>query len=277
MVREEAFQIEPVDATFGAVVTGLKVNALDDATFSELYEAWLEYALLIFPQQHLTRSEQIAFTERFGDLEVDVPISNVKPDGSVCAADEPMGKALETARFWHCDNSYLSVQAKAIVFSSHILPAAETQTGFADMRAAYEALDEATRARLAGLSAYHAPHKATEALRGGHDVLGEAESEFAQSVPSDPPLRPLVVHHPETGRASLLIGAHAYRIPGMDAAAAERLLQGLVDDACQSPRIYHHTWTLGDVVVWDNRCLLHRAVPWDLAEPRAMHLTAAAQ
>ncbi|MCZ6458244.1 MAG: TauD/TfdA family dioxygenase, partial [Gammaproteobacteria bacterium] len=86
-----------------------------------------------------------------------------------------------------------------------------------------------------------------------------------------PPLRPLVKFHPETGRPSLVIGRHAYGIPGMDSEDSEQLLTGLVEFACQAPRTYHHTWSAGDAVVWDNRCLLHRACPWDMREPRIMY------
>ena len=84
------------------------------------------------------------------------------------------------------------------------------------------------------------------------------------------PLRPLVKAHPETGRNSLLIGRHAHNIPGMDKAESETLLQQLVDFACQPPRTYHHRWSAGDAVIWDNRCLLHRALPWNMQESRVM-------
>jgi alpha-ketoglutarate-dependent taurine dioxygenase len=84
------------------------------------------------------------------------------------------------------------------------------------------------------------------------------------------PLRPLVKIHPETGRPSMQIGRHAHAIPGMDAEASERFLEGLVDWACQPPRTYHHRWEASDVVLWDNRCLLHGAMPWELTLPRVM-------
>ena len=77
--------------------------------------------------------------------------------------------------------------------------------------------------------------------------------------------------HPETGRQSLLVGRHAYGIPGLDPAESEQLLQALVDHTCQAPRVYHHRWTAGDAVLWDNRRLLHRACPWDMTEARVMY------
>ena len=84
------------------------------------------------------------------------------------------------------------------------------------------------------------------------------------------PRRPLVKVHPETGRKSLLIGRHAHAIPGLPAAESEQLLDELVSFACQPPRVYHHRWTVGDAIIWDNRCLLHRATPWDMTQPRVM-------
>ena len=87
----------------------------------------------------------------------------------------------------------------------------------------------------------------------------------------DPPLRPLVKIHPETGRPALMIGRHAFGIPGLAAEESERLLDELLDFACQPPRTYHHHWTPGDAVLWDNRCLMHRACPWDMTQTRVMY------
>jgi hypothetical protein len=84
------------------------------------------------------------------------------------------------------------------------------------------------------------------------------------------PLRPLIKTHPETGRKSIYTGRHAYGIPGMNEAASESLLEGLLEDACQPPRVYSHTWQVGDTVVWDNRCLMHRARPYDPSQPRVL-------
>ena len=90
---------------------------------------------------------------------------------------------------------------------------------------------------------------------------------------ADPPLRPLVKTHPVTGRPSLYIGRHAYGIPGLPADESEKLLDELVAFACRPPRTFRHSWQPGDVVIWDNRCVLHRARPWDHREPRVMHHT----
>ncbi len=264
-----AFNIAPLDATFGAVVTGIKLAALDDTTWRDLHAAWLQYALLIFPGQHLSREEQIAFAKRFGPLEFELaPLSNVKADGSLIAEDSDVAKVLKGNMGWHCDSTYMPLQAKGAVFSAVVVPNSGGRTGWADMRAAYDALDDDLRAKVEGLAAYHSLRYSQAKIghlpRPGSDYSGYGFHD------GPVPLRPLVKVHPETGRKSLVIGRHAHNIPGMDAAESERFLQELVDFACRPPRIYHHDWAAGDAVVWDNRCLLHQATPWDMTEPRVM-------
>ena len=264
------FAVEPIDATFGAVVTGLQLSQLDDSTFARLYETWLEYALLVFPAQHLSKQEQVAFARRFGELEFElVPISNVRRDGTVRVEADDVVKVLLGNMGWHCDSTYMPVQAKGAVFTAHVVTSSGGETGWADMRAAYDALDIAARARISELSAYHSLYYSQSKL--GHTPRAGSEYSGYGFHDQDPPLRSLVKIHPETGRPSLLIGRHAYGIPGMDLEESDHLLQDLVDSACQPPRTYHHTWSAGDAVVWDNRCLLHRACSWDMSEPRVMY------
>lgn len=264
-----AFDLKPIDATFGAVVTGVKLAALDDTTWRELHAAWLEYTLLIFPGQHLSRDEQIAFAKRFGPLEFELaPLSNVKADGSLIAETSDVIKVLKGNMGWHCDSTYMPIQAKGAVFSALVVPNSGGRTGWADMRAAYDALDDELRAKVETLAAYHSLRYSQSKI--GH--LPKPGSDYSGYGFHDGPvpLRPLVKVHPETGRKSLVIGRHAHNIPGMEAGESERFLQELVDFACRSPRIYHHEWTAGDAVIWDNRCLLHQATPWDMSEPRVM-------
>ncbi|MBS0520640.1 MAG: TauD/TfdA family dioxygenase [Proteobacteria bacterium] len=265
--------IRPLDGvTFGAVVTGLRLAELDDETWQALHDAWLDRALLIFPGQFLKRDEQIAFARRFGPLEFEMAaISNVKADGTLRQEkdNDDMMKVLKGNMGWHADSTYMPVQAKGAVFSAEVVPTIGGQTGWADMRAAYEALDAATRARIEDMSAYHSLHYSQSRL--GHETKKSDGEYSGYGLHEGPvPLRPLVKAHPETGRRSLLIGRHAHNIPGLDRAESERFLDGLIDFACQPPRVYHHDWAPGDVVVWDNRCLLHQATPWDMTQPRVM-------
>ncbi|TAJ88703.1 MAG: TauD/TfdA family dioxygenase [Reyranella sp.] len=266
------FDIAPLDATFGAIVTGVKLAGLDEACWRALHAAWLQYALLVFPNQHLARVEQIAFAKRFGPLEFEMAaISNVRADGSlrVETDNDDMMKILKGNMGWHADSTYMPVQAKGAVFSAEVVPTIGGQTGFADMRAAYDALDEDLKARVETLQAYHSLHYSQSRL--GHETK-KADGEYSGYGLHDGPvpLRPLVKTHPETGRKSLLIGRHAHAIPGMEPGESERFLQELIDFACQPPRVYRHNWAPGDAVLWDNRCLLHQATPWDMTQKRIM-------
>lgn len=272
-MAELPFAVMPLEATFGAVVDGVDLRALDDATWGSLHETWLDYALLIFPGQFLTRTEQDDFARRFGDLEFSAaPISNLDRVGSIHSdPGDDVVKSLRGNEGWHHDSTYMPVQAKGAVFSAEIVPSEGGATGWADMRAAYEALDDETRRSIADLQAYHSLYYSQERVgllpsaktqAGGYAGYGYHDGEA--------PLRPLVKVHPDTGRPNLVIGRHAYGILGMEPDESLRLLDRLVDEACQPPRVYFHQWRPGDTVVWDNRRLMHRAVPYDMSQPRRM-------
>jgi len=266
------FRLEPLDATFGAVVTGIDLANLGETEFDALYRAWLDYALLVFPEQYLSNEEQVAFARRFGKMEFDLaPLSNVKSDGSLRPDDESddVMKVLKGNMGWHHDSTYMPVQAKGAVFTAHVVPTAGGETGWADTRAAFDALDDATRNRIAGLSAYHSLYY-SQAKMGHAPTPGSNYSGYGFHG-QEPPLRPLVKEHPETGRRNLIIGRHAYGIPGLSERDSEALLDELLAFTCQPPRVYEHRWSAGEAVLWDNRCLLHRARPWDMREPRVMY------
>jgi alpha-ketoglutarate-dependent taurine dioxygenase len=266
------FKVEPLDASFGAVVTGLTLAGLDDEAFATLYRTWLDYALLIFPGQHLTREQQVSFARRFGPMEFALaPISNVRADGTVRPEDnaDDVIKVLKGNMGWHCDSTYMPVQAKGAVFTAHVVPDEGGETGWTDMRAAYDALDADAKAKIAPLKAYHSLRYSQGKLGHTHKE-GSEYSGYGMNVET-PPLRPLVKLHAETGRHILAVGRHAYGIPGLNPAESERLLEELVAFAVQPPRVYHHRWTPGDAVVWDNRALMHRACPWDMTQPRVMY------
>lgn len=264
--------VSPLDASFGATVRGVGLASLDDDGFAALYDTWLAYGLLVFPEQHLTTDEQIAFAKRFGSLEIKLfELSNVKEDGSVREGDaDDMVKILKGNMGWHHDSTYMPVQAKGAVFSAHVLPPEGGDTAWADMSAAYEALDPGTREKISNLSAHHS--LIYSQLKAGYKQKKAKDSAyFGYGLDQDEaPLRPLVKIHPETGRPALTIGRHAHAIPGLSEADSEELLEHLVEFACQPPRVYQHQWSVGDVVVWDNRCLMHQACPWDMREKRVM-------
>ena len=269
----QAFRVQSVDASFGAVVTGIKLSEIDQATWKALHDTWLKYALLIFPGQHLKKDEQIAFAKRFGPLEFEMgPVSNVREDGTLrkeADAGDDVVSILKGNEGWHADSTFKPIQSKGAVFSAEVVPTIGGHTGWADMRAAYDALDDAMRARIAPLQAYHSLHYSQSRI--GHVPKAGTEDYRRLGFAGDENvLRPLVKTHPHTGRKSLLIGRHAHDIPGLSAEGSDQLLQELIDFACRPPRLYHHDWRPGDVVIWDNRCLLHQATPFDMTQPRVM-------
>lgn len=259
-------------ATLGAVVSGVDLAKLDEASWQAVEDAFHEYAVLVFPGQKLSAVEQTAFARRFGEIEIltpnkeltAVPISNVMADGSP-VEDEDVTQILRGNEGWHTDSSYMPLSAKASVLSARVIPEKDGQTEWADMRAAYDALDDGTRARVEGLSAYHSLYHSQAKI--GHAAVSGGLSGFHSE---GAPLRPLVKVHPVTGRKALYIGRHAYGIPGLSDVESEGLLDGLMSFACRDPRIHRHDWEVGDLVIWDNRCVLHRARPYDYDEPRVM-------
>jgi alpha-ketoglutarate-dependent taurine dioxygenase len=267
-------RIVPTQATLGAVVSDLRLAALGDEDWRSVEAAFHEHAVLIFPGQHLSAREQVGFARRFGQIEHIVPdrdivpISNRRADGTLLEDHEPVMQILRGNEGWHTDSSYMPLAAKASVLSAESVPSRGGETEWADMRAAYQALDPATRDHIAGLSAHHSLRYSQ--ARIGHNDQGSLGYGFQVA---EPPLRPLVKVHPVTGRPALFIGRHAFGIPGLTPEESERLLDELLEFACQPPRTYPHRWEPGDVVVWDNRCVLHRARPWDHTEPRVMRHT----
>jgi alpha-ketoglutarate-dependent taurine dioxygenase len=264
----------PLDATLGAVVEDVSLSDLDDETWAAIEAAFLEHALLVVPAQHLTDDEQAAFARRLGPIERivegadTIPITNRFRDGTPLAPDHYSSQIQRGNEGWHTDSSYMPLAAKASVLSARVVPSEGGGTEWADMRAAFDALDDGTRERIAGLSAHHSIYHSQAQI--GHEVEAGGGYGFHED---GAPLRPLVKVHPETGRPALFIGRHAHAIPGLSADESAVLLDELLADACRPPRTYEHRWVPGDVVVWDNRCVLHRARPYDRSEPRSMHHT----
>jgi alpha-ketoglutarate-dependent taurine dioxygenase len=265
--------ITPLDASFGAVVTDIKVADMDAAEWRAVEDAFHEYAALVFPDQHPSEEEQIAFGERFGDIELlrpdptkkAVPITNLKEDGSLYTKDEFRFKTLRGNEGWHTDSSYMPLAAKASILSAIQVPSKGGETALSDMRDAYDKLDAETLDKIKGLSAYHSLYQ-SQAKNGFTFKTGEGYGYHTKGAP----LRPLVKTHPVTRRKSLFIGRHAYEIPGMSRDEAQALLDDLLDFAVRPPRVYKHQWKPGDIMMWDNRCILHRACPYDHSEIRIM-------
>jgi alpha-ketoglutarate-dependent taurine dioxygenase len=264
--------ITPLDASFGAVVTDIKIASMSDAEWKAVEYAFHQYAALVFPAQHLSDDEHVAFGRRFGKIEVlrndgneFAMISNKAADGHILTAEEKRFQSLRGNEGWHTDSSYMPLAAKASCLTALVVPSSQGETELADMRDAYDKLSDDMKSRIEGLVAHHSLY-ASQAKAGYVFKTGESYGFHNHGTP----IRPLVKVHPVTGRKSLFIGRHAFRIPGMADGDAQKLLDDLLAFAVQPPRTYAHQWQPGDVMIWDNRCILHRACPYDYSEPRVM-------
>lgn len=264
-------------STLGAIVTGCRVADLDEGAFKAIESAWHEHAVIVFPGQHLNDEQQSVFSRRFGAFErlltdkaPDARIgllSNQRPDGSLIPPEGPFGLLLLGNTFWHADSSFKRVPAKASLLSARTVPTQGGDTEWADMRAAYDALDEPTRTRLDGKRAVHS-YEYSQGLIGGLDVLTKKEWEALPPVE-----HPIVLVHPVTRRRSLFIGRHASHIVGEDIEDSRAFLKRLTHDAARAPHTFRHTWSEGDLVIWDNRCVLHRGHSWPTDQVRTMART----
>ena len=270
-------EITPTDATLGATVRGVRLATIAEADFAAIERAWDDHAVLVFPDQHLTQAEQVAFSRRFGELERSltannvgadpevIVLSNMRDDGSLWPAGSAHGLFLQGNNYWHTDSSYKRVPSKGSALAARVVPATGGETAFADMRAACDALDPGMRDYLEGKSAVHS-YAYSQGKVGGTETLSADEWDALPPVE-----HPVVRRHPATGRRSLYIGRHASHIVGEDRDESRALLERLCADACRPPRVFVHRWRSGDLVLWDNRCVLHRG----LGHPpdQARHMT----
>jgi len=222
-------EITPCDATLGAVVRGVNLTqTLDEPTFAAIESAWHEYAVLVFPEQHLSHEEHREFTRRFGPLELSIRrtrpkttgrLSNVQADGTVAPPESLQARFLVGNTYWHSDSSYKRIGANASILAAHVVPSEGGETEWADMRAAYDALDDDMKAYLADKIAVHS-YEFSHAPFGGMEVLNEEE--LAHLAPVE---HPVIRTHPATGRKNIFAGRHAsqlrveqYRTPGQSLA-----------------------------------------------------------
>jgi alpha-ketoglutarate-dependent taurine dioxygenase len=269
---EQRFTLRPLSPLMAAEVVGLDLRKpLDSATCQAVYDNFVRYQVLAFRDQSLTKPEQIAFTEQFGTLERhvasnrggDIPLLHVV--SNLNAEGKPSGKVKSTT--WHSDKSFRPEPSMATILHAVVMPPDGGDTCFANMYAAYDALDEAEKAALDGLRVIHSWE-----LSQQKSGLRATEEEIRDAPPMS---HPLVRVHPDSRRKCLFMGLHASHIDGWPMADGRALLAKLEAHATQDRFVYRHKWHTGDVLMWDNRCLLHRADPnFDAAlYPRVLHRT----
>ena len=277
--------IRPLHPVFAAEVGGVDCRRpIDRGTVAAIEQAMDEYAVLVFRDQDLTDAEQIGFTRHFGELErYNTPghirnpqdhrlgpgiadFSNLDKSGAVMSAEDRVWFFKLADRLWHSDSSFRPVPAKYSLLSGRIIPSWGANTEFADMRAAYDALDDRTKAEIEDLVCEHS-------LTYSRQAIGFTELTAAEVEAFRPVRQPLVRRHPVTGRKSLFLAAHAGAIVGWSIPEARMFLRDLTEHATQREFTYSHLWRRHDLVIWDNRTTMHRARRFDHREVRDVRRT----
>jgi len=265
----ETVAVTPLSSALGAQIHGIDAAAIDDAGFERVRTAWLEHLVLLFRNQRLDDRALVDFTSRFGELE-EAPlfggrryveehpevmiISNVAVDG------REIGSLGNAEAFWHTDLNFVEEPPAASCLFAHEVPPTGGDTGFANMYSAFEALPEDVAARIAG-------------RRIRHDARFNSAG-YLREVRVPDTLHPIVRRHPETLRNALYLGRRAHaRIEDMAVDESDALLDTLWAHATSDAFTWHHQWRAGDLLIWDNRCTLHRRDSFDASQRRVMHRT----
>jgi alpha-ketoglutarate-dependent 2,4-dichlorophenoxyacetate dioxygenase len=279
-----ALRMRPLHSAFGVEIVDIDVRSVDDGAFAEIRRALDDHSVLLFRGQTITDQEQIAFSERFGPLEKtirsiaqqqrDLPeisnLANVDADNQLIPRGDRRNLFNAGNQMWHSDSSFKRVPALASLLSAREVPPEGGETEFASMRVGYERLSEPLKQSLEGKVAIHS-FVYSRGLVGD----GLLPPDHAAQVPPVP--QALVRVNPSNGRTAFYIGSHACEIVGMPTDEARALLRELLVVATQPERVYTHRWQPGDLVMWDNRAVLHRGRPWDESRyRRVMHRTTVA-
>lgn len=266
-----ALAINPVHPVFAGEVTGVDLTKpISREEAAMIDDGMSRYGVLVIRGQNITDEQQIAFTRNFGELEVKAKpgtirktsdnrlgagmgdLSNLTRDGKIIPGNDRNWFFKLGDRLWHSDSSYAVVPAKYSLLSGRVIPSWGGNTEFADMRAAYDALDDRTKAEVQDLICEHSLLHSRSAV-GFDDFTPEEIENFR------PVRQRLVRTHPDSGRKSLFLSAHAGAIVGWTVPEARAFLRDLTEHATQREFVYSHTWRQYDLVIWDNRSTMHRA------------------
>jgi alpha-ketoglutarate-dependent 2,4-dichlorophenoxyacetate dioxygenase len=269
-------EIVPLGPGFAAELRGVTLAeiAADEAAYKITRAALEEHSVLVFRGQDVTDEAQLAFSRRFGPLEVTkvgslgvgtnlVILSTIDENGKVVPADHRLALRNKANQLWHTDSTFKSVPALASVLSARIIPARGGETEYVSTRLAWERLEAPLRQRLESSFAWH-DYNHSRGKIAPDLVVPEERAALS------PQCWRMAWKNPTNGRNALYIASHAYAIEGMERAAAQKLLAELIDAATAPGLSYVHTWRKGDVVMWDNRATLHRGRPWPGHEARLM-------
>jgi alpha-ketoglutarate-dependent 2,4-dichlorophenoxyacetate dioxygenase len=275
--------IESIKPGFAGEVSGIDLSLrLTDAQVDAIHAGLDRFGVLVFHDQQLDDEQQIAFSRQLGTLEqatgdimsdkerrlsMDLnDISNLDKNGELLARDDRRRLFALGNQLWHSDSSFKEVPAKYSLLSARQIPSTGGNTEFADMRAAYDALDEVTKSEVRDLICLHS-QIFSRGLLGFDDFTDEERAKWA------PVRQRLVRRHPVTGRLSLYLSSHAGGIEGWPVPEARSFLRDLSEHATQREFVYAHVWRPWDLLVWDNRVTMHRARRYDALEIRDMRRT----
>ncbi|WP_321897678.1 TauD/TfdA dioxygenase family protein [Paraburkholderia heleia] len=277
------FKVTPIDSArpdFAGLATGIDLTApVNEALASQIDDAMNQYGVLVFRGQPLTQDQQLDFARGLGPLDVGfkrvaspharlkyqelADISNLNEEGDIAARNHRRIVGNLANQLWHSDSSFQKPSARYSMLYCVVPAAKGGETEFADMRAAYDALEDDQKAKLDGLEVEH------YALHSRF-FLGDTEYDEAQRAALPPVQWPIVREHAGSHRKHLYIGAHATQVPGLTVAEGRMMLLDLLEHATQCQFVYKHSWQAGDLVIWDNRCTLHRGRHYDLSERREL-------
>jgi alpha-ketoglutarate-dependent 2,4-dichlorophenoxyacetate dioxygenase len=265
--------LRPLQERFAAEVTGVEVRTVrNPSELGLIRETMDRFAVLVFRGQPLSDAEQLAFAERFdGKLhaktgsavlrknrfgnEALTDISNVDENGELMQGSDRRRMYGLGNRLWHTDASFEDPPGRYSMLHARVIPAVDADTEFADMRAAYDELDGATKAKLEGLKVHHSIAYSRATL--GFEFSEEERAKLQGAV------HPLVRTNPRTGRRSLYLASHASHVVGWPVPEGRLLLRDLIEHATQPRFVYRHSWRAADLVIWDNLATMHRARPFD--------------
>jgi taurine dioxygenase len=265
------FDVRPLTPKLGAEVIGVNLaRGVDEALFRSIHEAFLQYQVLLFGPQDLPPGRQVEFARHFGEVQIHV-MNQYHADGypelyRLSNLDEhgnPNGRHPDKGTLaWHTDGSWRRVTGQATIIYGEVVAGEGGETHFCDMYGAYERLSPEWKKRIANLRAVH-NLDFSRTRRHAEDPMTEAQR---REVP--PVDHPIVRTHPDTGRKCLFLGDHAEHVVGMAYDEGRALIDELNALAVHPDLTYEHRWTPGELIVWDNRCVMHRATEYDAAVQR---------
>ena len=266
-----SIQLHPLNPYFGANITGIDISdEIDDSTFKEILESFNQYGLILIRGQKLSVEGQVKFGRKFGDVQIHVMnqyhvnghpevyyLSNLNDEGN------PNGKHPDRGTmFWHTDGSWRDRPGLATIMVAEMIPKKGGETHFYCTEAAYETLDEHTKAKVQDLRVVHNLDFSRN-RRHGEQPMTESQKKEAPPV-----IHPMVRTHPVSGRKSLFLGDHAETIEGMNYDEGRQLIKNLSIQMFRPEFVYAHVYVPGDIIAWDNRRTLHKSTPYNVATER---------